>query len=519
MNEGRNPWLIAVVVAMAAFMEILDTSIANVALPYMAGNLGVSNDESTWVLTSYLVSNAIVLPMSGWIAGVVGRKRFFISCIGFFTLSSLLCGIAPSLGLLLLFRVLQGLGGGGLQPMAQAILADTFPPEQRGLAFAVYGITAVIGPALGPTLGGWITYNYSWRWIFFINLPVGLLAMFLVFRLVEDPPYLKSETQAGVKVDYIGIALLVMGVGALQVMLDRGQQDDWFSSSFILTLAIMSAVGLISLVVWEWFAKHPIIDIRLFKNFNFFGANLMMFLLGVVFFSSLVMIPQFLQTLLGYTAEVAGYVLSISAILLLVEMPIIGVLTGKFQARRLIAVGWFAMAVGMFYSTKQFGLFMDFWTATRVRTAQVVGLGFLFVPITLVAYVGIPAAKSNAVSGMVNFMRNIGSGVGTSIVTTMIARRSQYHQTILIGNVTPDNPTSLDTISGLTQKLTQAGLSPDQALNQAHARVYQAVQGQAATLAYIDTFWFLGVAAVIMFILTFFLRKNEPGKAEAGAAG
>jgi DHA2 family multidrug resistance protein len=243
VSEGRNPWLIAVVVAMAAFMEILDTSIANVALPYMAGNLGVSNDESTWVLTSYLVSNAIVLPMSGWIAGVVGRKRFFISCIGFFTLSSLLCGIAPSLGLLLLFRVLQGLGGGGLQPMAQAILADTFPPEQRGLAFAVYGITAVIGPALGPTLGGWITYNYSWRWIFFINLPVGLLAMFLVFRLVEDPPYLKSETQAGVKVDYIGIAFLVMGVGALQVMLDRGQQDDWFSSSFILTLAILSAVG------------------------------------------------------------------------------------------------------------------------------------------------------------------------------------------------------------------------------------------------------------------------------------
>jgi len=281
----------------------------------------------------------------------------------------------------------------------------------------------------------------------------------------------------------------------------------------------MAGVGLISLVVWEWFAKYPIIDVRLFKNFNFLSSNVMMFLLGVVFFSSLVMIPQFLQTLLGYTAEIAGYVLSISAILLLVEMPIIGVLSSKFQARRLIAVGWFAMAAGMFYSTKQFGLFMDFWTATRVRTAQVVGLGFLFVPITLVAYVGIPAAKSNAVSGMVNFMRNIGSGVGTSIVTTMIARRSQYHQTILIGNVTPDNPVSLNTINGLTQKLTQAGLSPDQALNQAHARVYQAVQGEAATLAYIDTFWFLGVAAAIMFILTFFLKKNEPGKAEAGAAG
>ncbi len=504
MSSGHNPWLIAVVVAIAAFMEILDTSIANVALPYMAGNLGVSNDESTWVLTSYLVSNAIVLPISGWIAGVVGRKRFFMACIAFFTFSSLLCGIAPSLGLLLFFRVLQGLGGGGLQPMAQAILADTFPPEQRGLAFAVYGITAVIGPALGPTLGGWITYNYSWRWIFFINLPVGLLAIFLIFRLIEDPANLKSEKQAGIKVDYIGIALLVLGVGALQVMLDRGQQDDWFGSSFIVALAIMAGVGLISLVLWEWFAKHPIIDVRLFKKFNFLSANLMMFLLGVVFFSSLVMIPQFLQTLIGYTAEVAGFVLSISAILLLIEMPIVGQLASTIQARYLIAFGWLALALGLFYSTKQFGLFIDFWTATRVRIAQVAGLGFLFVPITLAAYVGIPEEKSNAVSGMVNFMRNIGSGVGTSIVTTMIARRSQYHQTILVGNVTPDSSTFLNTVNGLTDRLTQSGSSLDQAQMQAHARLYQSAQSQAAALAYIDTFWFLGVAAAIMFVLSLF---------------
>src|SRR5262245_2513398 len=514
MSTSGNPWLIAAVVAIAAFMEILDTSIANVALPYMAGNLGVSNDESTWVLTSYLVSNAIVLPISGWIAGVVGRKRFFMSCIAFFTLSSLLCGIAPSLGFLLLFRVLQGLGGGGLQPMAQAILADTFPPQQRGLAFAVYGITAVIAPAVGPTLGGWITYNYSWRWIFYINLPVGLLAIFLVFRLIEDPPYLKSVKQAGVKVDYIGIALLVLGVGALQVMLDRGQQDDWFGSSFIVTLAIIAGVGLISLFVWEWFAKHPIIDVRLFKNFNFLSSNVMMFLLGVVFFSSLVMIPQFLQTLIGYTAEVAGFVLSISAILLLIEMPIVGQLTSKIQARYLIAFGWLCMALGMFYSTKEFGLFIDFWTATRVRIAQVAGLGFLFVPITLVAYVGVPPEKSNMVSGMVNFMRNIGSGVGTSMVTTMIARRSQYHQTILVGNVTPDNPTFLNAVNDLTNQLTQSGSSLDQAQMQAHALLYESAQSQATALAYIDTFWILAVAAMIMFVLSFVLKKNNPGKGE-----
>src|SRR5580693_3337233 len=264
-----NPWLIAVVVAMAAFMEVLDTSIANVALPYMAGNLGASNDQSTWVLTSYLVSNAIVLPITGWLAGAVGRKRFFMICLFIFTTSSLLCGIAPSLGLLLFFRVLQGAGGGGLQPMAQAILADTFPPHQRGLAFALYGITAIMAPTIGPTLGGWITFNYSWRWIFFINLPVGILTLFLVYTFVEDPPYLKRLRGAGVKLDYIGIALLTLGIGALQVLLDKGQEDDWFGSPFITTLIIVSAVSLVSLVIWEWYQKSPIIDVRMFKIFNF----------------------------------------------------------------------------------------------------------------------------------------------------------------------------------------------------------------------------------------------------------
>src|SRR5882724_12931528 len=333
----HNPWLIAIVVALAAFMEILDTSIANVALPYMAGNLGVSNDESTWVLTSYLVSNAIVLPISGWLAGVVGRKRFFMSCIAFFTLSSLLCGIAPSLGFLLLFRVLQGLGGGGLQPRAHAILADTFPPQQRGLAFALYGITAIMAPTIGPTLGGWITFNYSWRWIFFINLPVGVITWFLVRRFVEDPPYVTRLKSAGVKLDYIGIGLLTLGIGALQVLLDKGQEDDWFGSRFITTLIVVATVCLISLVIWEWFQKTPIIDVRMFKNFNFASSSLMMFTLGILLFSSLVLMPQFLQTLLGYTSQLAGLALSAGGLVLLFEMPIMGKLTTKFQARYLIA--------------------------------------------------------------------------------------------------------------------------------------------------------------------------------------
>jgi MFS transporter, DHA2 family, multidrug resistance protein len=518
-QPAHSPWLIAVVVAMAAFMEILDTSIANVALPYMAGNLGVSNDESTWVLTSYLVSNAIVLPISGWLADRFGRKRFFITCLFLFTVSSLLCGIAPSLGFLLLFRVMQGAGGGGLQPMAQAILADTFPPQQRGLAFALYGITAVIAPTVGPTLGGWITFNYSWRWIFFINLPVGVLVIFLIYRLIEDPPYLSLTKGAGIRVDYIGIALLALGVGALQIILDKGQEEDWFGSNFILTLAIISGACLAFLVIWEWFQKQPIIDVRLFKNFNYASSNLMMFMLGVMLFSSLVMIPQFLQTLTGYTAELAGLVLSAGAILLLVEMPIVGQLTMKVQARYIIAFGWLCLSLAMFYSTYRLDLQISFAAATRVRIAQVVGMGFLFVPITLVAYVGLPAGKNNAVAGMVNFMRNMGSSVGTSIVTTMIARRAQYHQAILAGHTTAGNTNFQNALNGLTQRLAHSGLSMHEAQVQAYARLYQALRGQAATLAYIDTFWVLAVGAAIMFVLSFALKKNQPGKGGEAAVG
>src|SRR5262244_1480724 len=473
-----NPWLVAVVVALAAFMEVLDTSIANVALPYMAGNLGASNDQSTWVLTSYLVSNAIILPMTGWLAGAVGRKRFFMVCLGVFTVSSLLCGFAPSLGFLLLFRVLQGAGGGGLQPMAQAILADTFPPEKRGIAFALYGITAVTAPTIGPTLGGWITFNYSWRWIFFINLPVGVITWFLVRRFVEDPPYLQRLKGAGVKLDYVGIALLTVGIGALQVLLDKGQEDDWFGSRFITTLIIVSAVCLLSLVIWEWFQKTPIIDVRMFKNFNFASASLMMFMLGILLFSSLVLMPQFLQTLLGYTSELAGFALSAGGLVLLFEMPIVGQLTTKVQARHLIACGWLCLAVAMFYSTKRIDLQISFIAATLLRIAQVIGLGFLFVPITLVAYIGIAPEKNNAVAGIVNFMRNMGSSVGTSMVTTLIARRSQFHQEILGNYVREGSPNFQNLANGLAQRLANSGLSAPDAQKHAYAQVYQLVQAQ-----------------------------------------
>jgi MFS transporter, DHA2 family, multidrug resistance protein len=506
-----NPWLVAVVVALAAFMEVLDTSIANVALPYIAGGLGASNDQSTWVLTSYLVSNAIILPMTGWLAGAVGRKRFFMICLALFTISSLLCGLAPSLGFLLLFRILQGAGGGGLQPMAQAILADTFPPEKRGLAFALYGITAIMAPTIGPTLGGWITFSYSWRWIFFINLPVGVITWLLVRRFVEDPPYLQRLKSAGVKLDYVGIAFLTVGVGALQVLLDKGQEDDWFGSRFITTLIVVSAVCLISLVVWEWFQKTPIIDVRMFKNFNFAGSSLMMFMLGVLLFSSLVLMPLFLQTLLGYTSELAGLALSAGGAVLLIEMPIMGQLTTKIQARYLIAFGWLALAAGMYYSTKRIDLQMSFRAATLLRIEQVIGLGFLFVPITLAAYIGIAPEKNNAVAGIINFMRNMGSSVGTSLVTTLIARRSQLHQLRLVEKARVDNPNFANIAQGLTQHFASGGVGKHEALSTAYASIYQSLQAHAASLAYIDTFMVLAVAAGIMFFLSFTLKKNDPG--------
>jgi MFS transporter, DHA2 family, multidrug resistance protein len=504
-----NPWLIAVTVAMAAFMEVLDTSIANVALPYMAGSLGASNDQSTWVLTSYLVSNAIVLPISGWFASALGRKRFFMTCLVIFTVSSLLCGFAPSLGAIIVFRILQGAGGGGLQPMAQAILADTFPPEKRGLAFALYGVTAIIAPTIGPTLGGWITDNYSWRWIFFINLPVGILTLLLVSRLVEDPPWLKRLRGAGIRFDYVGFGLLAIGIGALQVMLDKGQEDDWFGSHFIVILAIVAAVGIISCVLWEWFQEKPIIDVRLFKNLNFLSANGMLFVLGVLLFSSLVMMPLYLQSLMGYTAESAGLVLSGGGFLLLILMPIVGVLSSKVEARYLIAFGWVTLAIGMYVSSRRLDLDISFGSASVLRLIQVFGLGFLFVPINLVSYVGMPLEKSGSVAGLVNFMRNIGSSVGTSMVTTLIARRAQVHQVYLARHVAPGQPGFGAASAGLAARLVASGVQAERAAQVAYALLYQNLIGQATVLAYLDTFLVLAGASAIMFVLSFALRKNR----------
>jgi DHA2 family multidrug resistance protein len=503
-----NPWLIAFVVSLAAFMEVLDTSIANVALPHIGGNLGASSDESTWVLTSYLVSNAIVLPITGWLVSVVGRKRFFLICISLFTVSSLLCGIAPSLGILLLSRVIQGAGGGGLQPMAQAILADTFPPEKRGLAFSIYGVTAVVAPSIGPTLGGWITDNYTWRWIFLMNLPVGILALFLVITYVEDPPFLKRLTLRESKVDYVGFGFLAIGIAFLQIVLDKGQEDDWFGSSFIVTLSVISIVCLVFLVIWELRVKEPILDIRLFRNLNFATSSVMMFMVGAASFSTTVLMPQFLQSLMGYTAQSAGMVLSAAAVVLLIELPLVGQLAGRIQARYLMAFGWAMLTIAMFFSTRRIDLEISFASATWLRIAQYIPIGFIFIPATMVAYLGLPQEKSNAVAGLINFVRNMGSSVGTSAVTTILARRAQVHQVMLASHTGSGDPGFRNSAAALADRLGQGGVGRPGA--QALSRIYDTMRNQASTLSYIDTFWMLGIAAGIMFFLTFLLRKNNP---------
>ena len=511
-----NPWIIAVTVSLAAFMEVLDTSIANVALPHIAGGLGVSNDESTWVLTSYLVANAIVLPLSGYMVSMLGRKRFFMISIAFFTVSSLLCGAAVSLPMLLIFRLMQGAFGGGLQPVAQSILADSFPPEKRGLAFSVYGITAVCAPAIGPTLGGWLTDDYSWRWVFYINIPVGILAIFLVQQLVEDPPYLARLKKAVRKFDYIGFSLLTIGVGALQVALDKGQEDDWFGSQFITILIVVAAVGLVGLAVWEWFQKNPVVDVRLYRSFNFAATNVMFFVVGAILFASTVLMPQFLQTMMGYTAQNAGLVLSSGAVVLLFTMPMVGQLTSRVQARYLIAVGWLGLLVAMYTASHWVNLYVSFGSAAWVRVLQSVPLGFVFVPLTMAGYIGLAPEKTNNAAGLMNFMRNMGQSVGTSAVTTLIAQRSQYHQSVLAEHTSSSGFDAA--VQSLAAQLSRAGMSAHDAAQQALGRFYGLVQSQAAALAYVDVFWLLAIFSGAMFLGSFLLKRNKPGAGGSVAA-
>jgi DHA2 family multidrug resistance protein len=513
-----NPWVVALTVTLATFMEVLDTSIANVALPHIAGGLSASQDEATWVLTSYLVSNAVILPISAWLSVLVGRKRFYMTCVMLFTASSFLCGLAPTLGALVACRVLQGLGGGGLATSEQAILADTFSPEKRGMAFAVYGMAVVLAPAIGPALGGWITDNYNWRWIFYINVPVGLLSLYLTNRVVEDPPYMDTERKRmrGNPIDYWGLGLITVGIGCLQFVLDKGQEDDWFASRRIAIMMAGAIIALVAFVVNEWRHANPIVDLKLLKLRNFSTSVFMMFVLGMVLFGTTVLIPQFLQVQMGYTAEQAGKALSAGAFVLMFMMPLVGRLITRVDPRLLIAVGFTATSLALFHMTSLY-TGIDFKTATMMRVYQVFGLAFVFIPISTLSYIGVPRNKSNQVSGITNLARNLGGSIGISMLSTFLLRLSQKHQTYLSAHTSGSDPAFVQRIAGLTANLTAQGIPPNRATEQAYAIVGQMVGSQAAGLAYIDIISAMAIAilCLVPFVL---IMKKPPKGAQAAAA-
>jgi len=500
----HNPWAIALTVTLATFMEVLDTSIANVALPHIAGSLGASQEEATWVLTSYLVSSAVVLPISGWLSNRFGRKRFYMTCVALFTISSVLCGFAPTLPILILCRILQGAGGGGLAPSEQAILADTFSVEKRGQAFALYGMAVVVAPAIGPTLGGWITDNYNWHWIFFINLPIGLFSLWLTNRMVEDPPHITGAKSTG-RVDFAGLALVASGVGCLEFFLDKGQEKDWFGDPMIRAAAIAAAVLLAFFVYWEWNHPDPIVDLKLLKNRNFGTAVFLQLILGMVLFGSTVLIPQYLQVLLGYTAERAGEVLSPGGFVLIVMMIVTGRTMGKMDPRVMVALGYLAVAAGL-YNLTRLSLDSSFGTVTLWRALQVVGLPFVFIPISTLNYVGVPRSKSNQISALSNFARNMGGSAGTALLTTFIARTAQTHQQQLAGNVISGSPAYMSYLASISGMLRSAGVSSAQAGQMAIGYAYQQLLRQASMLSYQNAFYVLAVAIACLTPLPFLMR-------------
>jgi DHA2 family multidrug resistance protein len=509
VSKEINPWLIAIAVMSSTFMEVLDTTVVNVSLPHIAGNLSASTDEATWTLTSYLVANAIILPMTGWLASTFGRKRLLMLSVTGFTTASFFCGLAPSLPFLIFFRVIQGACGGGLQPLSQAILLESFPPEKRGQAMAFWALGIVVAPMLGPVAGGWLTDNYSWRWVFYINVPIGILAILLTQAFVFDPPYLRKESKG---IDYWGIGLLVVGMGALQIMLDKGQEDDWFSSHFIVTLAVLSVVGLGGLIFRELKAEHPIIDLSVFRYRSYAIGTFIMTVVGFVLYGSTVLLPLLMQELLGYTATHAGITNLPRGLASFMFMPLVGYLTGKVDARKLLAAGFLVTALAM-YMISQFSLGVassNFWLPLVLQGA---GLGLIFVPLTTVTNDPVPRERMGNATSIFNLMRNVGASIGISMVETMQVRRAQAHVNILGKYVNPANPKARQTIEGLRGLFISQGKDAATATHQAYASVWGMVQQQAAMLSYNDTFRFLAVTFLLMLPLVFLMRKAKKGKA------
>ncbi len=520
MNKSINPWFIALTVTLATFMELLDTAVANVSLPHIAGGMATSYEETTWVLTSYLIANAVVLPLSAWLSRVFGRKNYYMGCVALFTASSLLCGLAPSLGLLILFRILQGIGGGGLAPVEQAILVDTFPEAKRPAAFALYSMAIVMAPAIGPPLGGWITDSFSWRWVFFINVPIGILSLILTSRLVSDSAEFKKEVEetrrAGkLRIDYAGIALVAIGFACLEVVLDRGQLEDWLESRFIVSFLAIAVVTIVSAIVWELRQEDPVIELALLKERNFAIANGIYFLFGFVLFGSTVLIPQMLQSLYGYTATDAGLVLGPGAMVIVIMAPLVVRMVKRIPASWMIGFGFTVLGLSMWYFGS-FNLGTDYAHEAWARAIQGFGLAFLFVPTSQLAYSYLPRNKNNKASSLTNLFRNWGGSFGVAFVTTMAARRAQYHQSVLVGHITSFDQTLNANLAGITNHLVDHGYSAADGTISAFRQVYAIVQQQAAMLAFLDCFWLLGLAAFAGSILAILIRRFRIAGQAAG---
>ncbi len=512
---GRhNPWLIVSIISLATFMEVLDTSIATVAIDHIAGGLSVSQDEATWVLTSYFVANAIIIPISGWLSSVIGRKRYYMISVALFTVSSLLCGMAPSLGFLIFARVFQGVGGGGLQPSEQSILADTFPPEQRGKAFAAYGVVVVCGPVIGPTIGGWITDNIGWHWIFLINLPVGIVSLILVQLFLTEPKVLRDERRKllrkGLRVDYVGFVLIALGLGCLDITLDRGQRDDWFGSGFITANALISGVSLVLLVVWELSRKDPIVNLRLLANRNLGIACLFMFMAGVVFYGSTQLIPQFAQQVLGYTSTNAGLAMTIGGVVTLAMMPAAGALTGKVDSRLLLmpALG---LQAATFWYMSYFTSGIAFGNLSTARLISAFGLPFIFIPINTAAFVGLKPEQTGQGSALLNVARNLGGDICIAVTQAMILAWGQVNQSYIVDNLNPLNPNYGEGLGQLGQEIGTVSSGGGENLG----ALYQQVQTQATTLAFLDVAHVLMIVILVIIPFGILLRQGSGEEAAA----
>ena len=514
MRESK--WIVAVTVMLPTLIEIIDVSVANVSLDHIRGSLSAGIDEAGWVLTSYLVSNAIIIPMTGWFARTFGRKRYLLFSIFLFTVASFLCGSSTSLGMLVFFRVLQGIGGGALQPISQAILLESFPPKEHGIAMAIFGIGAMFGPIAGPVMGGYITDTLSWRWIFYINIPICLLAVFMVTLFIHDPPYLKRTEK--IKVDAWGIVLLTVGIGALQIMLDKGQREDWFQSDFILVFSAVAVLALALFVIVElYYAEHPIVDLRAFRNVSFTTGNVVMFIAFFNLFGGIVLLPLYAQILLGYTSFLAGMILSPGGIATLIVMPIVGKLIVKHNPKYLLTFGMVLCALST-YMMSRFSLGADFSSLMWPRIYLGIGMGFLFIPLTTLTLSSIPRPQMGNATSIYNLLRNLGGSFGVAFATTMFVRRAQVHQSHMTEHLTGYDR-SFQTAIGYGKGLLAGRGVPDGALEPTiMGRIYGQAVRQATALGFNDAFFILSVMMVLILPLVLLIRRpaHQDGPPSAG---